>query len=296
MLCMSKYCLILLANANLNRNLPTEALKPLIEALLSKLPDDPSSIVITVKSDANPQSPQSDLKNTFTGLAYDPSMVYILELCTVLALRDGETINALGGQVAEALQNVMRNASNYHHIMVARSMYYVLHLLHASYVSLTPRILNLANKNKEQSFLRVPVVLHTISSFKKDLFEKSAPLVLQGLTRCIRGAEPLRNEIMSSPDFWVILRNLAANPKSAPTVFDILEGIVAADSPPTIMADNYESAVNLLNDFASAGSVGSIVRQKSERGRSRRGPPPKQEKKDKKAEYVKLRSFITLLS
>jgi len=138
--------------------------------------------------------------------------------------------------------------------------------------------------SQEQAFLRVPVVLHTISSFKKDLFEKSAPLVLQGLTRCIRGAEPLRNEIMTSPDFWVILRNLAANPKSAPTVFEILEGIVAADSPPTIMADNYESAVNLLNDFASAGSVGSMVSQKPERGSSRRGPPPKQEKKDKKAE------------
>jgi len=133
MLCMFSPSLVVCTNTNTSRNLPTESLKPLVEALLSKLPDDPSSIVITVKSDAGPQSSQNEPKS-FTGLAYDPSLVYILELCTVLALRDSETINALGGQVAEALQNVMRNAPNYHHIMVARSMYYVLHLLHASYV------------------------------------------------------------------------------------------------------------------------------------------------------------------
>ncbi|KAH8602112.1 hypothetical protein B0O99DRAFT_605636 [Bisporella sp. PMI_857] len=247
-------------------NMPVQSLKPLIQALLSRLPDDPSSIVITVKSESDPLvSPRTGQKLVNNGPIYDPSLVYILELCTVLALRDNQTINVLGADVAEALQNVMRNAPNYHHIMVARTMYYILHLLHASY---------------EQSFIRVPVVLHTISSFKKDLFEKSAPLVLQGLTRCIKGAEPLRNEIMTSPDFWVILRNLAGNPKSAATVFEILEGIVAADSPPTIMADNYEQAVSLLNDFASAGSIGSTLKRNSELG-SRRGPPRRQDKKEK---------------
>jgi len=106
-----------------------------MQALLSKLPDDPSSIVITVKSESDLSSAEGSAKRPSTGLLYDPSMVYILELCTVLALRDSETINLLGGDVAEALQNVMRNAPSYHHIMVSRTMYYVLHLLHASYVS-----------------------------------------------------------------------------------------------------------------------------------------------------------------
>jgi hypothetical protein len=82
---------------------------------------------------------------------------------------------------------------------------------------------------------------------------------------------------MTSPDFWVILRGLTGNAENAQTVFEILEG-VAVGSPPTIMADNYESAVKLLNDFASAGSVGSTVEQKQDK-RARRGQqPPKQEK------------------
>lgn len=82
---------------------------------------------------------------------------------------------------------------------------------------------------------------------------------------------------MTSPDFWVILRNLTGNAQSASTVFEILEGVTVG-SPPTIMADNYESAVKLLNDFASAGSIGSTVEQKKDR-RPGRGQQVKQEKK-----------------
>jgi brefeldin A-resistance guanine nucleotide exchange factor 1 len=251
--------------------MPVDSLSSLVEALISQLPDDPSSVVISVKSENEPASPTNGQKHPPTGSIYDPSIVYVLELCTVLALRDSETISSLGGDVAEALQNVMRNASSYHHIMISRTMYYVLHLLHASY---------------EHSFLRVPVVLHTISSFKKDLLDKSAPLVLQGLRQCIKDPGPLRNEIMTSPDFWVILRNLTANALAAPTVFEILEG-VAVGSPPTIMADNYESAVKLLNEFASAGRVGATVEQKQDK-RVRRGQPPvKQEKKPQVEAAVK---------
>ncbi|KAK0119533.1 GDP/GTP exchange factor for ARF [Cadophora gregata] len=235
-------------------NMPIESLKPLIQALLAQLPDDPTSIVISVKSETDTVAPTNGQKSANDGPVYDPAMVYILELCTVLALRDKETVAALGADVAEALQNVMRHVGSYHNIMISRTMFYLLHLLHASY---------------EHDFLRVPVVLHTVSSFKKDLLEKSAPLVLQGLTQCIKEPGPLRNEIMTSPDFWVILRNLTGNAQSAPTVFEILEG-VAIGSPPTIMADNYESAVKLLNDFASAGSVGATIEQKQDK-RVRRG-------------------------
>jgi brefeldin A-resistance guanine nucleotide exchange factor 1 len=114
--------------------MPVESLKPLTEALFSHLPDDPSSIVISVKSDSEPPSSPNS-QSSFSGPVYEPSLVYILELCTVLALRDHETITTLGGDVAEALQNVMRNASSYHPIMVSRTIFYLLHLLHASYVS-----------------------------------------------------------------------------------------------------------------------------------------------------------------
>jgi brefeldin A-resistance guanine nucleotide exchange factor 1 len=116
--------------------MPFESLRPLVQALLAQLPDDPSSIVISVKSENEPVSTTNGQRRpSSVGPIYNPTMVYLLELCTVLALRDGETISTLGSDVAEALQNVMRHASNYHHIMISRTMYYELHLMHASYVS-----------------------------------------------------------------------------------------------------------------------------------------------------------------
>ncbi len=115
--------------------MPVDALKPLVQALLAQVPDDPSSIVISVKSETETQAPTNGQKSSSSGPVYDPAMVYLLELCTVLVLRDQETIKALGGDVAEALQNVMRNAASYHFILTSRTIFYLLHLLHVSYVS-----------------------------------------------------------------------------------------------------------------------------------------------------------------
>lgn len=116
--------------------MPVDSLKPLVQALLSQLPDDPTSIVISVKSEADNSASANGQRPASNAPVYDPSMVYLLELCTVLTLRDEETIAALGGDVAEALQNVMRNQKGWHSIMTTRTIYYLLNLLHASYVSL----------------------------------------------------------------------------------------------------------------------------------------------------------------
>lgn len=114
--------------------MPVNGLKPLVQALLAQLPDDPTSIVISVKTETETPLPTNGQSVQSNGPVYDPSMVYLLELCTVLALRDDETIAALGADVAEALQNVLRNASSWHYIMISRNIYYLLNLLSASYV------------------------------------------------------------------------------------------------------------------------------------------------------------------
>ena len=122
--------------ADKHRNLPVDSLKPLVHALLSQLPDDPSSIVITVKSENEPAAPANGQKSAASGPLYDPSLVYLLEFCTVLTLRDSDTVSSVGGDVAEALQNVMRNASSYHHIIISRTIFYLLHVLQSSYVGI----------------------------------------------------------------------------------------------------------------------------------------------------------------
>lgn len=106
---------------------------------------------------------------------------------------------------------------------------------------------------------------------------QASNLVLKGLKLCIEQPCPLRNEIMTSPDFWVILRTLAGNPEASPVVLEILEAGILA-SPSAIVADNYEAAIALLNEFASMASVGAAEEQKMDRRQGRKTRPPKQEK------------------
>lgn len=105
-------------------------------ALLSQLPEDPINEVISGNSEAGQAGAANGQRDPSKGAIYDPAIVYLLELSTVLALRDSETVNALGAEVVEALQNVIRNAAEYHHIIVSRAMFYLLNLLHATHVSI----------------------------------------------------------------------------------------------------------------------------------------------------------------
>lgn len=104
---------------------------------------------------------------------------------------------------------------------------------------------------KDHDFVNVPIFLHTISSLPQDLLLKTADIILSGLSICTRDPGPLRSEMMTSPDFWVILRVVAGDANAAAQIFDILERSTTG-TPPAIMADNYEAAISLLNHFASA--------------------------------------------
>lgn len=74
-------------------------------------------------------------KGSKVGIAYDPTLVFILEFATILAARDAETITTLGKEVADALQSYVRDASGLHPVVLTRIVYYLLSFLRASHVS-----------------------------------------------------------------------------------------------------------------------------------------------------------------
>lgn len=121
--------------------------------------------------------------------------------------------------------------------------------------------------------MRVPVVLHAISSFDDTILDQAAPAVMQGLSSCIVESNSLRNELTASPDFWSILQRLHQHKSEAPVVFDMLTTI-GTSQPTSVTADNYEYTVNLANDFATAASVGSILEQRRDLA-ARRGQKPR---------------------
>lgn len=104
-------------------------------------------------------------------------------------------------------------------------------------------------------------MLHAISSFEDGVLDSTAPTVIAGLARCIAEPSSLRSEILNSPDFWSILQRLHQHKTEAEHVFDILQEIVSTQSG-AVTADNYEATTALANDFASAGSIGTIQEQR----------------------------------
>ncbi|KAL2267731.1 hypothetical protein VTJ83DRAFT_5008 [Remersonia thermophila] len=251
-------------------SLPGHTLEALVDALLEQIPEDNGSTVITVKAEnIPPSSPANGQKPRQSSAVYDPGLVYILEFCTVLALRDDSTVELLGERVVKAIQGILRDVPRYHPILIERATYYLFNLLRASY---------------DYDYVRVPILLHNVSSFPRDTLIKASGLVLRGLKLCTETPCPLRNEMMTSPDFWVILQTLATHPDAAPAVFEILENSVSM-TPSAIMADNYEAAIALLNEFASMASVGAIAEQQNDRkqGGRRGGRPVKQDKPSENA-------------
>ncbi|KAF2103590.1 Sec7-domain-containing protein [Rhizodiscina lignyota] len=266
--------------ANISR-MPVDSLKPLLTSLLLQIPEDMSPRVIVVKPDLPPPSPARPppngpvkVRHGATGPAYNPQLVFVLELCTIIALRDEQTIEVFGKDIADALQTIIRDAANYHPSVTSRAVYYLLALLNAS-----------ANAH---DFIRAPVVLHHLSSFPQELLEQSAMPLLRGLSDCINGPAPLRSEVATSPDFWSILRSLATAPDASAAVFKIAEDLVTREKG--VGADNYEAIVTLLNDFATAGSVGAYEEQRrdasSRDGRDKGKGGEKRRRKSKNEEAV----------
>jgi brefeldin A-resistance guanine nucleotide exchange factor 1 len=257
--------------------LPVESLKSLTHALLNALPEDESPRVISVKTEApSTQQTRSPAgKASADAPVYEPSLVYVLELATILALRDEETISTLGADAAEALQVAIRDAEHLHPVALSRAVFYLLSLLRAS---------------NDHGYIRAPVVLHAISSFRPELLKQCAQPILKGIYGCISGPPELRNELASSPDFWAVLHVLQPHPEAASLAFEIAES-VSSSQLPAITADNYEPAVALLNAFATAGSVGAKFEQQQREQPARKGQQaPAQDKKLAKKPDAVLRA------
>ncbi|KAL4861202.1 hypothetical protein BDV12DRAFT_208274 [Aspergillus spectabilis] len=212
------------------RALPLEIVTMIVEPLLAHLHEENAPAVIVVKLEQPIPSTRVTAKSDTSRGQYDPGIIYLLDLAAVLNLRDQQTIGSLGKGLLAYLQTL------------SRVTYYLLNLLRLSH---------------NQPFMRVPIILQSISSFDQDTLESVAVQTIKGLSRCVFDSNLLGNEITASPDFWSILQRLHQNKEAAPLVFSLLETIVDL-RPPIVTTVNYEFAVSLANNFISAGNVGYI--------------------------------------
>ncbi|OAQ62261.1 Sec7 domain-containing protein [Pochonia chlamydosporia 170] len=216
--------------------LPARIAAEVVQALLDQIPESDQGAVIAVKQDALPPGPASAQTQASLPPTYDPSVAYILEFCTILAIRNSESISVMGKPVFGAMLGLLRDPTQWHPITLSRAIFNALSILKSSY---------------DHDFVKVHSLLHTIANVPQKVITRTSKTILSGVAICTNEPGPLRSEIMKSPDFWAILRMLAGDPDSSASVFAILEN-GATGTPPAIIADNYEAAISLLNFFASA--------------------------------------------
>ncbi|KAJ5773671.1 Sec7-domain-containing protein [Penicillium paradoxum] len=220
----------------------TEGLKALFTALLSQLSEDISRGDIVVTPNVLSSSPinQSHDDSTVSTATYDPSIVFILELLTILTLQDCRTIEVFGRDTANALQNIINDAGRVHPIIVSRVVYYLLLLLKG---------------NNNCNFIDTPVLLHAFAGLDVHLLQACASCLLQGITVCIDSSPRLRDEITRCPDFWSIVDQLRVIPENAASVLRVVDTLVSTVQT-TINTANYEAIVQLLDQFATTSSAG----------------------------------------
>ena len=124
--------------SQVSRSMPPPSRESLVSALLEQLPEQSSPVVIVVRPDKPAPAPirTNGHRQNPSGPTYDPSVVFVLELSTIMATRDPESVKSLGQPVADALQGVVRDAANVHPLILSRAIFYLLFLLHASQVRL----------------------------------------------------------------------------------------------------------------------------------------------------------------
>lgn len=120
--------------------MPSNALGAFTQSLLAYLPPDDvenSPKVIVVKPPIASPTPirPNGQKPQPVAPDYDPALVCVLELATVLATRDQDSVSSFGKDVAQSLKSVIHDADNLHPVTVGRASYYLLRLLKASDVS-----------------------------------------------------------------------------------------------------------------------------------------------------------------
>ncbi len=111
--------------------MPPHGRESLVHALLRQLPEQSSPVVIVVK----PEKPAPAPIRTNGHPSNPASPAFVLELSTILATRDPDSVALMGQAVADALQAIVRNAASVHPLILSRAVFYLLYLLNASQVT-----------------------------------------------------------------------------------------------------------------------------------------------------------------
>lgn len=121
----------------LRREASTSLMSSLLESVTIDAPKNP---------DSSPSIPNIQAKDVSLGLngpeaqerSYDPSMLFLLEMATSLAIRDEKNMRDLSSEVAAYCTEILRQRKHLHPILVERTLIYLMVLKKRGHETVSP--------------------------------------------------------------------------------------------------------------------------------------------------------------
>jgi golgi-specific brefeldin A-resistance guanine nucleotide exchange factor 1 len=120
-----------------------------LESVVIDAPDAPADS----SASSTPKAKAKDANSPITGQesqekGYDPSMLFLLEMATSLAIRDDESMKNLSAEVAGYCTEILRQRKHLHPILVERTLTYLMTLKKRGHETVHP-LLNLLTEGCE---------------------------------------------------------------------------------------------------------------------------------------------------
>lgn len=115
-----------------NRTLHRDASRSLVSALLEGITiDAPENAADLSNSPTPPTLKSRDISTPINSSEsqekpYDPSMLFLLEVATSLAIRNEESMRDLSAEVSEYCNEILRQRKHLHRILVERTLIYLM--------------------------------------------------------------------------------------------------------------------------------------------------------------------------
>ncbi|KAK7204380.1 hypothetical protein BZA70DRAFT_249243 [Myxozyma melibiosi] len=225
--------------------------------------------------------PSSDRK-TVPFLA--PLSIYVLEMATCLVVKDSACLKALRETLMETFKTILANAENAYPIVVGRIACYMLAVLRKV-------IAEYAASPTEEGYKELVElsgeVFVGIAKVSGDILRDTDVVVASAIVHCFRSSpENIQLVLVNAPNqaFWKTLEVLQEVTEAAPLIFELTQEITGfvdideleardeKESRPKLSlirtSENFQAVIDLLGDFASAGSIGSDWEQRHDQQRN----------------------------
>jgi golgi-specific brefeldin A-resistance guanine nucleotide exchange factor 1 len=185
-----------------------------------------------------------------TAVTYDPSMIFLLELATSIAIRNKESMQSLSSELAAYCIEVLRQRKVLHPILVERALIYLLALKKRGHEAGVETNVNLNE------------VIRIVLSTQPPLFQSLAVPLAHSLLALGQADARL---ILDDPRvLFQVLKKAILLPEAQASEFSLCELLVDTKDGAYITPKVYPMVINLLGDFATLGSVGAEWEQRND--------------------------------